>query len=288
MKDLPKIISDSPQLEESIGRYLKYVLMPEGTKDMTFIDVNLCKNPGDRRTDRKGIDEAIRQMEQGRKIVLFSFESPQSLYSPSYSREYTGFMKIMAQPDSYFLRLPDLHDELFAELAEPKFYNQAMDLASTAITSKSTAGIILHGMNDDNQNEKLDYARKTLRLKGTDDEVMTALKDLRDKAKGIEYQGTITGLFVDVEGTLCKDGKIDMNVLDRMIDYSKKGPVTIWTGGDVDNLSATVGKLFTKACIERGSRLYTRTPILSKYMFKGCEVESVIDDLVKSKFEKEY
>ena len=283
-----KILASDQRTHDTIERYLQYIDMPATAEDMTYVDVSLRRSQNDRYTDRKGLDEAIEKMSQGEKVVLFSFESAQSLYSPKYSNNYTSFMKIMAQKDSYFIRLPALAEEMKRELSETKHYHQAMDLASAANISSNNAGTLLHSMSSKGEHATADQARKEMGLTGSDLEIISKLKDLRQRQGGIDYSGTISGLFVDIEDTLYKDGKIDMDVIDKMIDYSRKGPVTIWTGGEVDKISLTVRKLFTDACIERESRLYTRTPILSKHTFRGCNVESAIDDLAKEEFEREY
>lgn len=276
-----KIIDDNVDFIKSLERYFKYVNI--GGKDfnrenLTFINVSFISKKSDKRLDRKGLDEAIKE-DFSNKVMLYSFESVQSLFSNK------KFMKVMSQPNVYFMRLPDIKSEFVAELSEPKFYHQAMELVADSKISKNVAGAILHRVSTDQEYAK--RGREELGFFGTDEQIITMLEDARNQT-GIDYDGVIAGLFVDVEGTLYSNGQINDELVNKIIAYGKKGSVSIWSGEDTDKIRKIIGPKFTGACIAKGSRIYTRTPILSKHEFRGCKVEHVIDNLTQETFENLY
>lgn len=283
-----EIIDDNDALKNGIERYLSLVDMPPETQGFTFINVNVHEGRDDGLTDKFGTREALRRISLGEKVVLYGFESAQLLYSQDRS-ENTRFMKVMAQPTSLYIQVLRMRDELTKELAEPKFYHLAMDLIGDAVLSENVAGVLLHGLVPETRSSRVSDARRNLGLKGTDEEVIEELKRLRNNGARLVYSGIIPGMFVDVEGTLMsKSERINDSVLERMIDYSRTGPVTIWTGGNLKDIQELIGPLFTDACIKKGSRLYTRTPIFNKNHFRGCTVELVLDNEEEETFFKGY
>ncbi|PIN80915.1 hypothetical protein COV13_02825 [Candidatus Woesearchaeota archaeon CG10_big_fil_rev_8_21_14_0_10_32_9] len=282
-----KIIDDNEQTINVMNRYITHANIPPQAEEYTFINANLCEKPNDKRTDAKGILLAQNHLKEGEKIAIYSFLSAQFLYSEANSTN-KEFMKTMSLDSSLFLRLPDLASELIAELNEPKYYNPAMSLASTAAISSNIAGSLLHSIQRTGEAETAALGRSKLGIEGTDNQVLEQLYKLKDYGNRIITSNElIKGLFVDVENTiLTQDNNINEQVLEKMIQY--KGPVTLWTGGELKKIQKTLGQKFEEACIKQNSRLYTRTPILSKYTFNQCFVEEVIDDSSQDEFKEVY
>ncbi|OGD34347.1 hypothetical protein A2988_02355 [Candidatus Azambacteria bacterium RIFCSPLOWO2_01_FULL_46_25] len=129
----------------------------------------------------------------------------------------------------------------------------------------------------------LETARREFGISGTIEKVRYALAGLHAKqqveksVKTITGRTVIPGVFCDIEGTLIVGGKINASVLKKLREYAATKPVTLWTGGSLDEAE----KELTKEGI-------IDFPLVSKYGFEGCHVEVVMDDLGEKEFKERY
>lgn len=131
--------------------------------------------------------------------------------------------------------------------------------------------------------ESLKLAEEEFGIKGTIEEVREQLEKLRGNSVGLAKEvigeELLPGIFCDVEGTLISDDRATVNadLVSILADEAKKRPVTLWTGGDIREAE----KLLTK----HGVKDY---PLVSKDVFRGCQVETVYDDLSPDEFLHQY
>lgn len=87
---------------------------------------------------------------------------------------------------------------------------------------------------------------------------------------------SLPGTFVDIEGTLIKDGQINPKMQEVLHLAVGAGPVTIWTDADIKAVSSTI----------RAAGITVK--ILPKSIFRGAIVETAYDDLSEAEFERLY
>jgi len=270
-----KIIEDNVEFKNHLEQMI--------TKDGTYIDLNVINSEMDEREDRLGLNYAISELNANpdQTLVLYSFEPTQGLYLDN------NFMKIMARPNSYFIRLPFSKEHLDLEMDTPKFHNAALEIASRMEYNSNLRSKLLHDHHY-SPNEVIATVKKEFGFTGSDTEVIQQL--IGYDAHVVEAKGTLPGVFVDVEGTLLQDGKINLPVVSMMIAYSKTKPVSIWTGGDREEMTKKIGSQLEDACRGFSSEklIYSRIPVLSKQTFEGYEPEIVLDDLSQGQFEEDY
>lgn len=136
------------------------------------------------------------------------------------------------------------------------------------ITDEAKAIRLLDAVKDDVSQEEMDaYIKKNYRVNDLPTDLETIEKNV-EAAKEAKEQ--LAGLFVDVDGTLLQEDKVNMAVLQEMEVAVKRGtPVIVFTGGDpeiaAEKLKA-LGVLGEFANVKR------------KADFRGKVLERVIDD----------
>lgn len=270
------------------NKNMKEFLESMNLKEGIYVDVNLEEN-GSLAQERKGLDYALNFNGEESPIILYSWESPRSLF------EDKRFMKLMSKKDTRFARLPFSKNDLERVLSMPTFDNKALDIVSSRIEEDNTISQLKHKYKND-PSSLVGAARNELRLDGSDKEIIDYLNNYQSKREN-ESLGKIPGVFVDSEGTLLnEDGSLNENLAYQIIEYSNSHPVNIWTGGDVNDISKKLGSQFYEFCMEHDpfrtvagdSPVYSRTPILSKYTFRNSEPGIVIDDMEEDDFREAY
>jgi len=266
-----KIIEDNLEFKTQLENMI--------TKDGSYIDLNMINSQNDKRSDRLGLNYALEELNANpnQTLVLYSFEQTQILYND------TKFMNIMAKSNSYFIRLPFSKKDLDTELGSLKFHNTALEIAGESEYKTSLRAILLHRIRS---SDVISEIKKEFGFDGTDSEIVEKLRayDTHD----VEAKGLLPGVFVDIEGTLLKDDKINLPIVEMMIEYSKTRPVSIWTGGSRKDLTNKISSGLENAFNQFNSRVNNRIPIINKQMFEGYEPELVIDDLPQEQFEQDY
>jgi len=89
----------------------------------------------------------------------------------------------------------------------------------------------------------------------------------------------LKGIYCDVDMTLIDPFSkvINEKLLSQLVILSQENEVVLWTGGDPNEAK--------KNLLELG---ISKFPVLSKYDFKGCIAEHVIDDASQEDFERGY
>lgn len=224
------------------------------------------------------------EVEKGTPVIFYGCSSEESLRLkgdpavPYFYRKNTGYYQLP-------FNLSDIAITYKSILDGKKIENRAAILASQTEAKRTLAGILLHDLHPGkNTTEPMKKAQNEFDIAGSTEKVREKLKEImsrKDEAtpvKDLIGDEVLKGVFCDIEGTLLSsDGAVNESVLQMLEKEEGKRAVSIWTGGDTEKLQKKLYQLGVK-----------KFPILSKYSFKGCEVEVVIDDLSQDEFKKRY
>ena len=221
----------------------------------------------------------IKEMIEAQKIptIFYGFDSEISLRqqgNPAVPYFYTKYAAYFQMP-SELIKWRITYDDI---VNGRKIENIAVVLASKAGTKKNLIGILLHDIHPGKYGcEKgMETAKKEFGITGTIEEVRAQLEILQNQkisfAKKTMGKKIIPGVFCDMEGTLIVNDSANAEIVRKLEEYAKTRPVTIWTGGELREIY----KLLRKNGI-------TKLPLVSKYDFEGCIVETMIDDLEPEK-----
>jgi hypothetical protein len=240
-----------------------------------------------------GILVNIEEVEKGRfdpdettdrPIIFFCFR-PESLLR----RQNHPAVQYFYRKDCAYFQLPGelvemkiLHDQL-VDGKKPE--NKAAILVSNLNYKKNSISIILHDLKyypGEVGQRAMKRAETEFDLVGSLDEVQKMLEEYRKdcssgKIKNLAGEDIIPGIFCDVEGTLVYEGIVNQTIVDKLEKLSKTKAVSIWTGGETKEAEKMLYNLGVN-----------KWPVLSKYDFAGCRVETIFDDLPKKKFEEDY
>ena len=263
---------------DCVARALQRVLPIFGIeKDMPLILVN-----ADISIDEMlGVIDEIKAGE--RPVIFYSFYSQEELEargnpaSKLFYRTDVGFIKNPFE----LTELKKLYDFL---VSGKKIANPAMEAFLSVGVNKRLVDILLHDIcHEDFVPKVLEKAKKEFGFVGSEEDVKNRLEAIREK--GGDQEGGLAekwkdkifpGVFCDIEGTLFVDSKVNDKVLEMLKRHSETKPVTLWSGGALGEIKK---KLLADEIIY---------PLVSKYAFRGCDVEVVIDDLPKDEFMEKY
>lgn len=217
-----------------------------------------------------------------RPLIFYSFSSQLSVL-----RSFNYNFPFFYMKDVGFIKMPfkrELLKKIYNQIVKgEKIENQAMILSSKATQRQNLAGVILHDKAHLKEHDFFKKAEEEFGFTGDVDSVVARLT-LTKEGAGMGWMiedeigdKMIGGVFCDIDGTILFGSEINKNVLKMLKKYEKNNAITLWTGGsDLDKKRQILW--------EKGITY----PIISKYLFKGCNVEIVLDDAEKSSFEKDY
>lgn len=230
------------------------------------------------------LDNVFDEIKQGKPVVFYGFSTEASLRLkgdkavPYFYYKNTGYCQLP-------FNLVDVAN-VYKDICDGKrVENKAAILAAQVEVKNTLISVLLHDLHPGKDSSKpLETAKKEFGLEGSVEEVCAGLEEIR-KNQGnsspvadIIGDEVLSGVFCDIEGTLVSSGGIvNESVLQMLEKEYGKRPVCLWTGGDTEKLQ--------KKMYELGVKKY---PVLSKYIFRNCSVETAIDDLPQEKFEAEY
>lgn len=250
----------------------------EKTMPLILVNADIAMIESDRRM-QEIIDEI--EGDKERPVIFYSFYNQERLEMRGHSasrlfyRGDIGFIKTPVQ----LVELKKLYDTL---VSGKKIANFAAETFFGIEVKKNLISVLLHDFSHNNLRPNvLERAKKEFGFEGSEDEVENQLRFAQGgeaDLTGTEgWKGkTFPGVFCDIEGTLFFDNKIKNEVLEMLKNFAELKPVTLWTGGDLEEIKK---KLVANGVVY---------PLVSKYAFKGCKVEVVIDDLPQGYFEERY
>jgi len=233
----------------------------------------------------KIMDEIIDEIEadKERPIIFYSFSNHNN--QEKLEAKCHGATRLFHRRDVGFIKMPIDLEELkrFYDLlvSGKKIANPAAEAFFSLGVKENLANILLQDLCCPHLIPSvLEKAKAKFGLTGHVEEVKGKLEERRNKggdslAKVWEGK-TFPGVFCDIGGTLFVDKKLNEEVLEKLKNFAEVKPVTLWTGGDLEEIK--------KKLVAMG----VKYPLVSKDAFEGCEVEIAIDDLAKDVFEKRY
>jgi hypothetical protein len=233
--------------------------------------------------------EKVRDLaeKQENPILFYGFDSELSLLhngSPAAPYFYSKMVAYFQVP----FELVKMRDAYQAIIKGEKIENPAVMLIAKAGHKKNLVGQLLHDLYPGKWGAEkgLETAKREFGITGTIEEVRTQLENLRESEIGsvakLAGDMIFPGVFCDIENTLIIDqpnagSVVNKEVFEKLKEFSKTLPITLWTGGDLRNAERY---LMTNGI--------NQWPLVSKYDFAGAKVEIVIDDLFKKEFQERY
>ena len=262
-------VLDTQALAEALVRGLA-VSMP----DAILVGIN-CTLDGASAMDNHGLDLAIDRVKERRPLILYSF------FSRSQFNLNRKFHYLLGHLNCGFVRLPAELSAIREEYEQIK-YRFNPDADDEHVYQDDELCLSLLDLRD-TQNDlrvlahDLHHARTSGRMaqwliraqaagySGTEEEVVAAIEA---KAMPNSYAPLadrfLPGSFVDLEGTLFRNGELDQEAL-KLARHSR-GRLTLWTGGDLEQ--------WAKVCREH----HLPWKVMSKWLFRGAKVEYAFDD----------
>lgn|GEM_PF-3431116 len=222
---------------------------------------------------------------------LDEWNGPIVFCSPVTLKSFRGYDLLWRKMKKYFLRndvvFCDMHmgEDHFAKMIEIAKQGEAnyKHLFDGRREDIKKIGKLLHDLepnkSESTKSSAILEAEREFGLKGKDVDTVEFLKNLlvEIESRTEETTANIEGLACDVEGTLLVGEEINSKVLEMLRESEKEGKsVTLWTGGDVEKLSAKLRQLGVEY------------PVVSKYDYRWGEAEMVIDDLAQAEFSERY
>lgn len=229
--------------------------------------------------------EVVSWLNEEAPVIFYGFDSPgRFIFSGNKAVPYSflknaGYVHLPAN----WTEIAKLYEEI---VAGKKVENKAMVLAGNAGTKKNIARFLHHDLYPGKSNHvhALERAKNELGITGDAQEVRAKLealfkKDTRSTVIAELAQGEmLPGVFCDIEGTLLAgNDEVNPLVAEKLEKFSADRAITLWTGGDVERIQKLLAK-----------HSFRKFPLVSKYDFFGCKVQTVLDDLPAEEFEKEY
>lgn len=225
------------------------------------------------------IEDIVEEIESDaeRPVIFYSYFSQDEMeieghpVSRLFYRKDVGLVKMPFE----FVEIKKLYDFL---VSGKKIANPAVEAFLSLRTERNLANILLHDICHDHLVLKtMEKAKKEFGFVGSKEEVKNHLEAIRKGELAKKWKDKIfPGVFCDIEGTLFVDSKVNDKILEMLKKYSENKPVTLWSGGDLGEIKK---KLVANRIVY---------PLVSKYLFKGCDVEIIIDDLSQGEFTEKY
>jgi len=269
-----EVIDDNRKYAEAITKALSdgALSLPD---DVVIVGANYKPDGRDHRVDYNGIAVAEKAIKDGKKVILYSFETMPVLYLRQ------DFRRLFAEhyDKVRFVRQPVTLAEYATAFDKPQFENPALRFVTKRKEDEMKVIKLWHDIRY-RRTDVLNEAREYFGVDGSDEEIEKLLAAKRGAIGTPHMQVLLApnvffpGVFCDVEGTYLIEGKVNEELRKELERYALEKPVNLWTGGDVEKIAYAVGNV--------------RFPVLSKYDYRGAEVEIAIDDMPPEQFEREY
>ncbi len=239
--------------------------------------------PGHNRQDIRGLDAALEVADKGLPVVMLGWLTP-AMYIDKRPQEWfaaTGYANVI------FLRLPATSEDVLGAIEEVKSGNRRSDHLAIALLGvaqiNTEIGILHHDLSSAERDAErmVSWEKKARKVFG--DKTQTELISLVVEMAATRHSSgklagqTFPDVCIDVEETiLTSDGQIRSEVITLAEEKAKGGPITVWTGGNIHELSGQLRK---------AGILYK---IVAKETMRGARVRVVIDNQPEATFKSEY
>lgn len=216
-----------------------------GDLNARFVSVHLKTAESDLPEDLNGLNVALAFDTREGPIILYSAMTRAELakdmrFNALLGRRGIGFRKTPFRIQA----VVDLVDKLACDEKTEDLLAQKL---VNGFIKPGLMSILRHALENAIGNESQDRiqmilkrARHEIGMTGPDETIIANILDRSEKpAEGMFPGQSFPGVFCDIEGTILLDGnQINHPLVDRLHDFEKEGqPVTLWTGGDVEELA---------------------------------------------------
>lgn len=194
----------------------------------------------------------------------FSFK-PDCLMSKEYQKLYENKAKGQSGCDEFGEKHELMHN--FIKSKTPKDFILSLIKSSIKIPTSDPRIVlnIINQIKDDVDKNELDsYVAKFYSTEGKSNSAKELIENIQESEKAMELE---KGIFVDVDGTLVVDGKLNTALTETLKKSSDR--VVIFSGGDSETQTEKLRNLgFPEEFL----------PVVSKDKYKGKMLERLIDD----------
>jgi len=270
-----------------IAAALQRALQAAGLAELSGVAIQLeMSGQGARRISLSGLDVAVKRVKTGVPTIMFSFLSWTTAIDPL--ADDPCFQAVMSMPNARFLRLPFSKAQFCDAIREAQ-------TPDTARVSDPLAWRLVEVPMQDNPHGRLshdlkyavadaakmrawlDLARKVFGAGKSQDELITLVQSAEPETGFQPFAGeSFPDVCVDVEDTLFRGDELNAELVAMLEQEAKFRPVTIWTGGDLKELSKKL----------RAAGL--RWKLASKHWMRGASVARAYDDEPRADFVAKY
>lgn len=275
-------------LSGSINRYMKYLALDQRIIDAegeVFIIFAEHPSKTEEHVEFSGLDMVIEMGPIDVPIIIMSIfdegfflkgKDTSEKFKAAMGKKNVGFFCILNPREDLIKKYKEILGKDVEDKLPMEIYKKSLTQRFLLQINHSYARYL---RKDKEKTEEAIKKARDFGIKGTDDEVLSIMENIIvDFARSAYYSGKqFSGVFVDLEGTLIKDGQINQNLLSYLKNtYEGKKPITLWTGGDTKDYS---GFLVS-------NKIYWN--LVSKHDLGGAEVEIAIDDGSEEFLKKTY
>ncbi len=272
-----KIFADS-----GIEKVLTDLFSQIGDQDVNIVQLEQAR-AGVHLQDVIGLDDTLDVAKNGTPVVMLGWMTPK-MYIDRKPQEWFA---VMGYPNVMFRRLPATLEDVVSAVEEVKVGSRQPDPLAIALLGVDQTNTTIRVLHHDLLSAERDAERmirwveRAQAVFGDKPEAeLVSLAKVAGKAGGLPSALAGQGfpdVCVDVEGTLLtSDGQIRSEVLALAEEKANGGPITVWTGGNIYDL--------TKQLRDAG----VLHKIASKHTMKGATVRVVIDDQPEDAFKSDY
>jgi len=263
--------------DKAVQEVLTRLLEKIGIEDIILVHAETASS----RMRLAGLDVALTKVNDGRPILVQTFLDLDRGMLIMDERYHA----LRGYPNVGFARLPASATELAGAIE--KIANQTRPIDPLAIAllgvkdPEETLIILKHDLGHaEKPGDPAKIAEILVRARkaGLVDDDETTLKLIRmaittslQPFAGQQFPD----VFCDIEGTLLINGQLNDQVVAYLREQAKTRPITLWTGGDVKAYRQQLSKLLP-------------WKVVSKWLFSGVSVETVVDDQSQDRLEETY
>lgn len=271
------VMFNSP-IKESYERALSQILSE--ANDLYIVCAEYKLTEKSHHTEFKGLEIAQEYASDPLKIViLMSFLSEEQLFS-----KRPDLYGLLSFKNIGFLQLPTSIPEIIAmygvlkrgEKKEDELKRITFEIEMLDRTISILRHDLSYAQRDTERKEKWIKQAQSAGFSGTFDEMAAKVQEWKRSTAGRFEGKTLRGIFVDFQGTIVVNGKLNEKVLKIIKDLQSNRSLCIISDSNLGEVHSILEKLGISY------------PILSKFELKGATLETVIDDLPQERFRKEY
>lgn len=260
-----------------------------GNQKCYIVQLEQKTNAYETRQSLAGLEIALEVAKEGVPVIILGFLSHEMIVTGSKSVEWFA---VMGYPNVEFCRLPATPLEVSSAIVKIQSCDRFTDPLAIALLGvkqiKNLVGQLRHDISyalrsAEAMEQWVNNARQLFGEAKTQTELL-ALAEVAEAAKWDtqlqenQLAGQVfTDVCVDVEGTLLDaEGNLRESVIAFVLEKANGGPITVWTGGDVELLTSKL----------RSVGVYWK--IVSKHAMRNATVRVIIDDQPEVVFVNEY